>query len=130
MKKLPPIFPIIHYNSKKRSAEPEQSNQLIEVTISGKYIPLFSYYKKAEKEFSREFLSTIKDGASALFYSENISIDKPKKEFKTLFGLLQSENRKRFRFSLTVLDLCSATGKNWLMRSEQWMRLNPYLEIR
>ena len=71
VKKLPAVFPLLLYNGEARWTAPQNINELIETSISSKYIPNFKYYKIAENEFSKEFLEHIHNAVSAIFYLEN-----------------------------------------------------------
>lgn len=91
IKKLPAVFPVMLYNGEKRWTAPQELSRLIEKSIPVQYIPDFRYYKIAENEFSKEFLKSIRNSVSAIFYAENSSDDELLKEFEILTGLLKSE---------------------------------------
>lgn len=71
IKKLPAVFPLLLYNGDSKWTAPVNIVELIESSISPKYIPNFQYYKIAENEFEQEFLESIQNVVSALFHVEN-----------------------------------------------------------
>ncbi|MBN2736248.1 MAG: Rpn family recombination-promoting nuclease/putative transposase [Spirochaetales bacterium] len=84
VKKLPAVFPLLLYNGDAKWTAPVNINELIDSSISSKYIPNFQYYKIAENEFSKELLESIQNVVSALFYVENTD---PKKVISALENL-------------------------------------------
>ena len=69
--KLPAVFPIVIYNGEQKWNSCLNMNELIEHTISKKYIPDFSYYNFSVNELSKKTLSDIKNALSFIFSIEN-----------------------------------------------------------
>jgi predicted transposase/invertase (TIGR01784 family) len=71
LKKLPPVFPIVLYNGKKKWTAPVEIKDLIQDhDLLGDFGVQFKYFKIAENEFSAESLLKIQNLVSTLFLSE------------------------------------------------------------
>ena len=91
LKKLPAIFPLLIYNGEKKWTSKLNINELIEKTISDRYIPNFSYYKLSINELSEEMLSEINNTLSFIFTFENSSPKELSKKIKTLLKRIEHE---------------------------------------
>ncbi len=63
------------------------------------------YYKIAENEFSRDFLTGIKNSVSALFYIENLSNDELEKEIDTIAELVKKKRPEEVSLLMNWLRL-------------------------
>jgi len=70
--KLPPVFPILLYNGKRKWSAPLHISELIDISWPSirKYIPQFTYYKIEENDFPREALKDIENLVARLFLIE------------------------------------------------------------
>ena len=122
-KKLPAVFPILLYNGESKWTADVQFSNLIEQTVSSRFIPKFEYFKIAENEFSDESLLTIKNVVSALFFVENHEIDKLKDHIDSLVVLLKKED-------LSVINLFSTWINDYLgNRTDRQEIMHPIKSI-
>jgi len=87
LKTLPPVFPIVLYNGKKKWTAPVELHELIENNaLLGEFGIYFKYFKLAENEFSAESLLKIQNLVSTIFLSEvHYDLDVLLDEIRELF---------------------------------------------
>jgi len=87
LKTLPPVFPIVLYNGKKKWTAPVELHELIENNpLLGEFGIHFKYFKLAESEFSAESLLKIQNLVSTIFLSEvHYDLDVLLDEIRELF---------------------------------------------
>ena len=91
IKRLPPVFPMLLYNGDAKWTAKSNIKDLIIHSIPCKYIPKFEFYPVIVNKFSKEFLLTLQNAVSAIFYVENSDVNELKENFDKIVNLLKSE---------------------------------------
>ena len=112
IRKLPPIFPIVLYNGKRRWTAPTSLETLIErPDLLGQFGISFEYFKIAEMEFSQASLLKIRNIVSALFLTEAYyDVEVLREELMALFD--HEPDKQAVSLFLNWFRQVSAQGRN------------------
>ncbi len=88
--KLPAVFPILLYIGSDPWTVPQNVRELIEPTISGRYIPSFEYYVIIERYIPDELLENIRGILAAATYLE-------KRRVKSMLSEVIDQMEQKYR---------------------------------